>query len=154
MFLAAVGFLPNGQMIGASGAILGMLAACAILFPKFVVFLLIFPVPIRIAAIVLTFIYFIIVIKGGENAGGHACHLAGMAAGAAYVMSGNWRNIIKTKMTAGKRWEKKINQQRNLQIELDRILEKVHKNGIHSLTSKEKKTLKQATKAEQMRNKY
>ena len=43
-------------MVGASGAILGMLAACAILFPQFVVFILFFPVPIRIAAIALTFI--------------------------------------------------------------------------------------------------
>jgi phage tail tape-measure protein len=42
--------------------------------------------------------------------------------------------------------------QRNLQMEVDRILQKVHQSGIHSLTSKEKKILKKATEAEQMRN--
>jgi membrane associated rhomboid family serine protease len=154
MLLVAVGFLSNSVMIGASGSILGMLAACAILFPQFVVFFFIFPVPIRIAAVVLTFVYFFIVITGGENAGGHACHLAGMAAGAAYVLSGPWRSKFKHKMTAGQRWEKKMAEQRNLQIELDRILDKVHKSGIHSLTSKEKRTLRKATKAEQMRNRF
>ena len=56
-------------------------------------------------------------------------------------------------MTAGYKWEKKITEQRNLQVEVDRILAKVHESGIHSLTYKEKKTLKQATKAEKMRNK-
>jgi len=154
MFLVAIGFLPHGQMVGASGAILGMLAACAILFPHFVVILVIFPVPIRLAAAIFTVAYIFLVVTGSENAGGHACHLAGMAAGAAYVMSGTWRNKIKAKMTAGHRWEKKIAEQRNLQIDLDRILDKVHKEGIHSLTSHEKKTLKQATRAEQMRNRF
>jgi len=151
MLLVAVGFLSASEMIGASGAILGMLAACAILFPQFVVFFFIFPVPIRIAAVILTIVYFFIFITGGENAGGHACHLAGMAAGAAYVLSGSWLAKFKTRFSAG-RGEKKMAERRNLQVELDRILDKVHKSGIHSLTSKEKRTLKQATKAEQMRN--
>ncbi len=154
MLLVAIGFLPPGEMMGASGAILGMLAACAILFPQFVVILFIFPVPIRLAAVILTIAYFFFVVTGSENAGGHACHLAGMAAGAAYVLYGPWRKKHKVKMTAGHRWQKKIAQQRNLQIELDRILDKVHKSGIHSLTSQEKKILKQATRAEQMRNRF
>ena len=38
LLLVAMNFLPAGVMVGASGAILGMLAACAILFPQFVVF--------------------------------------------------------------------------------------------------------------------
>jgi len=154
MLLVAVGFLPNNPMVGASGSILGMLAACAILFPQFVVFFFIFPVPIRIATVVLTFVYFLIVITRGDNAGGNACHLAGMAAGAGYVLSGPWRSKLNIKKTAGQRWEKKMTEKRNLQIELDRILDKVHRSGIHSLTSKEKRTLRKATKAEQMRNRF
>lgn len=151
MLLVGIGFLPPRPMLGASGAILGLLAACAILFPQFVVIFFIFPVPIRLAVVILTVAYFFFVVTGSENAGGHACHLAGMAAGAAYVLSGSWRNKFKTKFQSGQ-WEKKIAEQRNLQIELDRILDKVHSSGIHSLTSWEKKILKKATKAEQMRN--
>ena len=143
------GVLP---LIGASGAILGMLAACAILFPHFVVFLFFFPVPIRVAAIICIFIATVTILSRGTNAGGEAAHLGGMAAGAIYVFSEPWRAKSKLKIQSG-RWEKKITAQRNLQAELDRILQKVHDSGIQSLTPKEKKLLRQATEAERMRNK-
>ncbi len=150
--LVAIGFLPAGEMVGASGAILGMLAACAILFPQFVVIIFIFPVPIRIAAVFLTAIYIVTVLTKGANAGGDAAHLAGMAAGAAYVYSESWRTKIKLK-TRTDRWQKKMTEQRKLQSELDQILQKVHDSGIYSLTPKEKRTLKKATEAEQTKNK-
>ena len=150
--LVALHFLQAGPMVGASGSILGLLAACAILFPHFMVIILIFPVPIRVAAIGFTFIYLILVLTRAENAGGHAAHLAGMAAGAAYVFSRPWRERIQLKMRADA-WEKKLAAERELQIELDRILQKVHDFGIHSLTSKEKKMLKKATDVERRRNK-
>jgi len=152
LLLVAVRFLPAGPMVGASGSILGMLAACAILFPHFVVFILLFPVPIRIAAIGLTAVYLVAILTKGTNAGGDAAHLAGMAAGAAYVFSQSWRNKFKFKFRADN-WEKQIAEQRNLQVEVDRILEKVHNSGIQSLNYKEKNILKEATKAEQTRNK-
>ena len=152
-FLVAVRFLPAVPMLGASGAILGLLAACAILFPHFIVFIFIFPVPIRVAAIGLTAVYFLIVITRGGNAGGNAAHLAGMAAGAAYVFSQSWRNRFRSKIQSS-RWQKQVSEQRDLRAEVDRILQKVHDSGIQSLSSREKKTLKEATKAEQMRNRY
>jgi membrane associated rhomboid family serine protease len=144
-----LGVLP---LIGASGAILGMLAACAIMFPNFVVFILFFPVPIRVAAIICIFIAVAAILGSGANAGGEAAHLGGMAAGAIYVFSQSWRNKLGLKMRTG-RWEKKMAAQRKLQIELDRILQKVHDSGLHSLTHREKRILKKATKAQQMRDK-
>lgn len=152
-FLVAVKFLSAVPMIGASGAILGMLAACAILFPQFVVFIVIFPVPIRVAAVGFTALYFLLVVTKADNAGGNAAHLAGMAAGAAYVFSQSWRDKFKFKLQTGQ-WEKQMASQRNLQAEVDRILQKVNKSGIQSLSYKEKKVLKEATKTEQMRNKF
>lgn len=150
--LAHAGWLRIGPMVGASGAIFGILAAGAILFPNAIVLLMfVFPMRLWILAVILAFIS-IMNLFGGYNAGGEAAHLAGMAAGAAYVFSQSWRGKLKLKLRAGQ-WEKKMAARRNLQLELDRILQKVHESGIHSLTSKEKKILKQATKAEQMRNK-
>ena len=151
--LTVCNFLAPGPMVGASGAILGMLAACAILFPHFIVFIFFFPVPIRVAAIGLTIMYFFYVVTRGPNAGGHAAHLAGMAAGAAYVFSQSWRDQFTSKIKAD-RQKKQRTVQRDLQVELDHILEKVHKSGIQSLTSKEKKILKEATRAEQMRGRF
>ena len=150
IFLVAVNFLPALPMIGASGAILGMLAACAILFPHFVVFIFLFPVPIRVAAIAFTVIYLIAVITRGANAGGDAAHLAGMAAGAIYVFSQDWRDKLRFKIKSDL-WHKKITNQQNLQVEVDRILQKVHDSGIASLTPKEKKLLRKATQTERMR---
>jgi len=143
---------PILPLIGASGAILGMLAACAIMFPHFVVFIIFFPVPIRVAAIICIFIAVAIILGRGSNAGGEAAHLGGMAAGAIYVFSQSWRTKLELKMRTG-RWERKMAAQRKLQVELDRILQKVHDSGIHSLTHREKRVLKKATKAQQMRDK-
>jgi membrane associated rhomboid family serine protease len=151
VLLVAGKFLLPIPMIGASGAILGLLAACAILFPQFVVFFLFFPVPIRVAAIILILLYVTSLLTGADNAGGDAAHLAGMAAGAAYVLSQSWRAKLKLKVQTGA-WERKIAAERNLRAELDRILKKVHESGVHSLTSKEKRILKKATEAEQKRH--
>jgi membrane associated rhomboid family serine protease len=150
ILLVMTGFLSAGPMLGASGAILGVLTACAILFPHFVVFIVIFPVPIRVAAVILMGIAFFTVLSKGANAGGEACHFAGIAVGAIYVLSDSWRTALKLRFKAS-RWEKYIESERRLRLEVDRILKKVHDNGIQSLTASEKRILKKATHLEQER---
>ena len=141
-----------GPLVGASGAILGMLAAGAILFPKMkVLVMFVFPVPLAVMAVVLA-VMSILNLFSGNNAGGEAAHLGGMAAGAIYVLSESRWTKLMLKMKSGQ-WEKKIDTQQNLQFEVDRILQKVYNSGIHSLTKKEKKTLKRATHAQQTQNK-
>jgi membrane associated rhomboid family serine protease len=150
VLLVTAGFLPPVPMAGASGAILGVLTACAILFPHFVVFIVIFPVPIRVAAIILMGIAMVTVFSKGVNAGGEACHFAGIAVGAIYVLSDSWRTALNLRFKAS-RWEKHIESERRLRIEVDRILKKVHDHGIQSLTPSEKSILKKATRLEQER---
>ena len=152
--LVVIKFLPPTPMIGASGAILGVVAACAILFPQIIIYLFPFPVaiPIRVAALAGIVIYILFLVTRSQNAGGHAAHLAGMAAGAAYIFSQSRRDKFRLKLRSGS-WQKKMSAQRNLQVEVDRILEKVHNEGIQSLTIKEKRILRQATRAEHTRNK-
>jgi len=150
ILLVKVGFLAAGPMMGASGAILGVLTACAILFPHFVVFIVIFPVPIRVAAVILMGISFFTVLSKGANAGGEACHFAGIAVGAIYVLSDSWRTALKLRLKVSK-WDKYIESERRLRLEVDRILKKVHDNGIQSLTASEKRILKKATHLEQER---
>ncbi|OHB58357.1 MAG: hypothetical protein A2Y07_08275 [Planctomycetes bacterium GWF2_50_10] len=150
--LSFLKILAPGSLIGASGAILGLLAACAIKFPHFVVIFIVFPVPIRLAAIILIVIYVVNIVRAGDNAGGDSAHLAGMATGAAYVWLGPAfeRIMLRRKSSA---WQRKLDRQKNLQKEVDRILDKVHRQGIQSLTRSEKHTLEQATRLEQIRNK-
>jgi membrane associated rhomboid family serine protease len=147
LVLTAVKFLGPGLLIGASGSILGLLAACAILFPQTVIVLFVVPVPIRIGAIVLAVGYFLWVVMQGAQAGANVVHLAGMATGAAYVLLQPRCDRLVLKMRTGS-WEKKIEEGRRLQIEVDRILAKVHRSGLHSLTRTEKNTLKRATQEE------
>lgn len=154
-FLVLVGWLGKAHLVGASGSILGMLAAGAILFPNMMVYVWgIIPVKLVVLAIIFAAISIISLLRPDQftNAGGEAAHLGGMVAGAIYVVSQSWRDKFKLKLRSGA-CQKKMAAQRNLQVEVDRILEKVHNQGIQSLTMKEKRILKQATKTEQMRNK-
>lgn len=140
----ALGIISGGLLYGASGGVLGMLVACAILFPHFVVLLFIFPVPIRFAAGLFTVVYILSVISGEGNAGGDLCHLGGMAMGLIWVLGGPYFASMRQKSSAGT-YQRKMEQDRAMQYEIDQILAKVHKKGIQSLTRKEKQILQRAT---------
>ncbi len=146
-----VGWLGVGPMVGASGAILGLLAACAILFPQFVVFILVFPVPIRVASIGIALIALAVILSKGGNAGGEAAHFGGMVAGAAYVFTQKYWDQWLYKLNHQRHHRRQI-QKINLHDEVERILEKVHNSGLHCLSGKEKAVLKKATEEEQKRN--
>ncbi len=147
LLLMAIGVVGAAPLLGASGAILGVMVACAILFPQFIVFLFIIPMPIRVLAVVLTLMYVVNIIAGGRNAGGDAAHLGGMAAGAAYILLLPKLERFKLRIHA-QSWEKRMEEGRKLRFEVDRILAKVHRFGLHSLTAREKRTLKKATQEE------
>lgn len=145
----AMGLMAPGPMEGASGGIYGLLAAAAILFPHMRVYVMgIFPLPMVALAGIAVLISLSRMLSG-TNTGGEAAHLAGMAAGAVYLLAPRMR---KKQPSASKgKWEKKISEQREFLAEVDRILDKVHDSGIGSLSRKEKRTLKQATEREQQR---
>jgi membrane associated rhomboid family serine protease len=151
--LAGIGWLDAGTMVGASGSILGILAACAILFPQITLYVWgIFPLPIRWLAVILIGISVYTIMQGrqGPNAGGEAAHLGGMVAGALYVYSQRLR-IGWLDTWRRSQQQRQRNAQQSLQIQVDQILVKVKEHGIHSLTRGERALLKQATEAEQRR---
>jgi membrane associated rhomboid family serine protease len=158
MILLAVGILHPHEMygvrplVGASGSIMGILAATAILFPQIKVYVYgIFPVPIRVLAAIFFFISIFMIHGGAENAGGEAAHFGGMVAGAAYVFTQKYWDQWLYKFNH-QRHHRRQAQQINLHDEVERILEKVHNSGLHSLSGKEKAILKKATEEEQKRN--
>ncbi|AQQ09029.1 Rhomboid protease GluP [Sedimentisphaera cyanobacteriorum] len=158
-----IGFIGPGVLVGASGGVLGLLAAAAILSPQFVVFIFVFPVPIRMAAIVITIMYGVNVLSGGQNAGGDAAHIGGMLAGAIYCW---WPKIRRTKFgqfvrssTKDFSSHKPFHSQPEhpntvTQAEIDRILKKIHEEGIHKLSQRERNILKNATKKEREKNRH
>ena len=74
------------SMVGASGAIYGLLLAFAIYFPHRQLILLIFPVPARIAVTILGVIAFLASIAGPGGVA-HYAHLGGLAVGYLYLKS-------------------------------------------------------------------
>jgi membrane associated rhomboid family serine protease len=153
----ALNFIGPAILVGASGAVLGLLAACAILFPNFVIFLYFFPVPIRIAATILPIIYLMTILTGGPNSGGEAAHLGGMAAGAIYVLWPKYKSHFgfgaNRPVDFTSHFKKPVAGMEKVDtIEVDRILKKVHEKGLHSLTEAEKRTLRNATEVEQKKN--
>jgi len=82
----------RGSMVGASGAIYGLLMACAMLFPNLTIMLLLPPIPIKMKYLALILggvaIYSSFERNPGDNVA-HLAHLGGMIF--AYIMIMFWR---------------------------------------------------------------
>ncbi|MDX1681719.1 MAG: rhomboid family intramembrane serine protease [Phycisphaeraceae bacterium] len=159
-FYTALFFVPDllnatarTPMVGASGSIFGILIGCALCYPNQRVMLLIPPVPMkmRTLALVILGIAFFSIVMGARNAGGEAAHLGGAAMGfllIRYPQVVRWLadlgpgSLDAAREARDRHREKKeaTNQQ-----EVDRILAKVKKEGLGSLTPREKRTLQEAT---------
>ena len=153
LVMSTVGPLsPIASLVGASGGVLAVLGACAVLFPGMRIILVLFPVPIRAAALIFFVLYGFNLLNQESNAGGDACHLAGLAFGIAYGYRGDfWAQKWAERREAVQagRWEAKLRQRAAETEQVDRILEKVHREGINSLSRREKNILAEATRKQQ-----
>jgi len=141
-------------LIGASGAIFGILIGCAVLYPRQRVQLLFPPIPMTMRTMALVFLGIAVlsVIAGTENVGGELAHLGGAALGYLLVKKAallSWADRLSPEaIQAGYnkgRFDRKIKKQQATREEVDRILAKVSEQGIQSLSAKEKKILQQDT---------
>ena len=146
--LALLHVLPAGVMVGASGAIYGVIAAIAVMYPRLKVLLWgILPMTI-IWLVILVVILSLLKIATGRNAGGEMAHLTGLAVGFLYVKYQPLMARFRMERHKGA-WARKMEDQLKFQQEVDRILEKVHREGINSLSVREKQILQEATRREQ-----
>jgi membrane associated rhomboid family serine protease len=97
--------------IGASGAIFGVLLACAILFPDRQVIM--FPIPIKMS--MRTFVIVMIVLEfvgtlgvGGDNIS-HFCHFGGMLVGYIYLRRGSFLYSVRNTVSD---WQYRRNRKR------------------------------------------
>lgn len=145
-------------LIGASAGVFGVLMAGAYLTPN-TVFLLFFILPIRMVtlAYALVAIALITVIMGGNNAGGEAGHLGGAIAGAYFIrhphhLHGFFDILGRVDPTSHHYRHKEPAgagtggaAARPRRDEVDRILDKINESGLHSLTDREKRILREAS---------
>lgn len=144
-------------VVGASGAIYGLLAAFGILFPNRVLTLLLFFVlPVQIMAKYLVMIFVGISlfygIFGGESGVAHFAHLGGMLVGFLYLKL-DWRfsavgTWLRRRSTNRRMRIERADRQRDEQLRerVDAILDKINEVGYEKLTDEEKHALTQASR--------
>src|SRR5713226_256475 len=97
--------------IGASGAIFGILMACAILFPDRRVYLLPFPVAMSMRTVVIIMAAFTFLGTFGLGADNvsHLCHLGGMLVGYVYLRRGSFLYSLRNSVSD---WQHRRNRRR------------------------------------------
>jgi membrane associated rhomboid family serine protease len=161
---------PMISVIGASGAIYGLLMAYGVLFPnRIITLLLLFVLPINIKAKYLVMIVGLISLFHGlaSTQGGvaHFAHLGGMLVGFLYLKLGSQRSYeglpFKPRSAGrgpfGKWMRQRAESRRKMQIvrrqqqeqrlreRVDAILDKINEVGYENLSEEEKQILKKAS---------
>ncbi len=148
---------PHALCVGASGAIFGVLAAFATLYPRRQLTLLIFfifPVTMMAWQLVAGLALIEFVLANNDPASGiaHTAHLAGAFAGFLYI------DQLFENTTLRRLWHRArdyVAQRPHVpraappppdQAEVDRILDKISAQGIQSLTKAERQTLHRASR--------
>jgi len=147
---------PYINIIGASGALMALLVVYAYYFPdRQLLFLFFIPMRVRTAVVVFAAIS---VFGTANNYGNvsHITHLGGIVAGFLWVQIGDKIDLavrsvsaffqnISTKRGSDYTFQKERRQKSIDAEEIDRILDKINRYGILSLTPQERKTLKEAS---------
>ncbi len=141
-----------GYVVGASGAIYGIMTAFAVMFPDRMIFLyFLIPIPARIFVAILVFFDLIMGIFGSDGIA-HFAHLGGAVVGFIYIKlmySGFDLSEILAKFKLSKKQKKKyllVDDEIITQEQIDEILDKINQYGYESLTEREKRILYEASK--------
>lgn len=149
---------PGTPLVGASAGVFGVLMASAFLVPNATV-LLFFVIPMRLATLAygLVAVALFTVFFGRDNAGGEAAHLGGAIAGYWFIrhphsLHGFFDFLGRYDPTSrsGAAYRAGKAKSRGAttldDAEIDRILAKIHDQGLQSLTAREKRALREASK--------
>ena len=141
---------PFTPLIGASGAIYGVLVGTATIHPDLPVRLLLPPVEMRMKTLVGVYIGIILLslLAGSQNAGGEACHLGGAILGFLLVRHAGWLDVFERglRLPAMPSRPAPSATTKVKREDIDRVLDKISREGIHSLSASEKHILEEARK--------
>jgi len=139
--------MPN-PIVGASGAIYGILAAYWLMFPDRILYIFfMFPMKVRWAIPLFAVLNF---VASGTNVA-HLAHLGGALIGLAYMKwdyhwlsPSRWLNSMRNKRRE-EILEKKRQKAEDIMKRVDEILDKINDVGIDNLSREEKKFLESAS---------
>jgi membrane associated rhomboid family serine protease len=158
-------------VVGASGAVFGVMMAAAMMYPNHMIMLLFPPIPMRLKTFVLVFALIEVFSQLGHRGTGvaHLAHLGGLLGAFVYMrwllnhhrsrrnsqagfldwLSGFTRNLVSKSRRA--RFESRAGRDQDEDdgdvpsaAEVDRILDKIGTQGLSSLTQSERRTLERA----------
>lgn len=155
--LGGVGFVllePHAPCVGASGAVFGVMAAFATLFPRRRMSLLLFPffsLPAWQMVTAIVAIELVYLVQGGASGGiAHSAHLAGALAGVVYArVAAQGLRAADPSLGIRRRIGKWITPDSARPVdgaEMDRLLDKVASQGLGSLSPAERRRLEQASR--------
>jgi membrane associated rhomboid family serine protease len=140
-------------VVGASGAVYGILLAYGLIFPNRYVYLYFFiPVRVKYFVIFIGALAFFSSIGAGSSGVSHLTHLSGMLIGFGYLKSNVRLDALKSIVLQQKDGirhriiKKKRRRDDDLRLEVDRMLDRINEVGYDALSEKEKKFLYEASK--------
>ena len=140
-------------VVGASGAIYGVLVAYGFTYPNRMVYLYgVFPLRVKYVVLGFGVIAFFASLSSTHSQVSHITHLSGMIIGILYILFYfRWKNIRLWYIKMGlKSFQIKENNQEDeeshIKIKVDKILDKLNDQGWDGLTSKEEEFLNCASK--------
>ncbi|MEM9372075.1 MAG: rhomboid family intramembrane serine protease [Planctomycetota bacterium] len=145
-------------LVGASAGVFGVIVACAYIAPEARVQLLFPPIPLKMKWMAYGYVGLAVfnLLTGGSNAGGDAAHIGGAIAGFFFIRNPHHLvdffdvfNDSRPKSgdaARGRRSRPPRKARAASSDEVDRILDKVSRKGIQSLTAREKKILEKASR--------
>lgn len=141
---------PYTPLIGASAGVFGVLMAAAYIAPDATVDVMMF-LPMRLQTAVYIFLALAVVnlFQGGHNAGGDAAHVGGAAAGAFLIRRPHLLRDILAALWLHKgprRGEPAPEPPRTEREAVERVLAKISRDGLHSLSESERAVLKRAAR--------
>jgi membrane associated rhomboid family serine protease len=140
-------------IVGASGAIYGLLVAYGFTYPNRMVYLYgLFPLKVKFMVLGLGVIAFFAFLSANQSNVSHITHLSGMIIGVLYIyFIFNWKNIkMEYYRLRLKNLKQKTSDQNDEEVQMkkkvDVILDKLNDSGWDSLTEQEEKYLTRASK--------
>ena len=135
----------DNPVVGASGAIMGCIAAAAMLFPNSQVHLFgIIPIPLWVLAAAMVAVDLLSMAEAGDGVA-HDVHLAGALLGFFYIKQGWYRTDVLA--TFEQHREERVVQSKAADAaKLDALLVRIGKEGMSSLSNGEKQFLKRMSK--------
>ncbi len=151
--------LDRHPCLGASGAVFGVMAAFATLYPRRPMTLLLLPfftLPAWLMVLGIILLELLYLIQGFQGGVAHAAHLAGAVAGAVYARTvmrspgGGLRDTLREWWERVRRSAARESWDRDPDAppaeEIDRILDKVARGGLDALTRRERELLDAASR--------